>query len=275
MKKVLFILLCAVVTACGGAKQEASTVSVMSFNIRLGAADDGDNSWDFRRDAVVKMIETIAPDVVGLQEAMEMQNEYLAEKLTAYTQLGVGRDDGVVAGEFMRVLYKTERYDALDSGNFWLSETPDEVSRGWDGACNRMATWVKLREKGTDREFFFFNTHLDHQGEVARREGVKLLIRKIDEIAGKATVFVTGDFNAPQSDPVMAPMFAAFTSARDEAPRTDHHGTFNGWGSAPNSFIIDFIFSRNATPITFRTVTENYGVPYVSDHYPIVANFEY
>jgi endonuclease/exonuclease/phosphatase family metal-dependent hydrolase len=275
MKKILFILLCAVVTACGGAKQEASTVSVMSFNIRLGAANDGENSWEYRRDAVVGMIETESPDVVGLQEAMTMQNDYLAEKLPAYTQLGVGRDDGVAAGEFMRVLYKTERYDALDSGNFWLSETPDEVSRGWDGACNRMVTWVKLREKGTDREFYFFNTHLDHQGEVARSEGVKLLVRKIKEIAGKATLFVTGDFNAPQTDPIMQPMLKEFVSARDTAPETDHRGTFNGWGSAPNSFVIDYIFSRNATAVSFRTVTENYGVPYVSDHYPIVADFEY
>jgi endonuclease/exonuclease/phosphatase family metal-dependent hydrolase len=248
----------------------------MSFNIRLGSADDGANSWQYRRDAAVNMIEAQNPDVIGLQEAMTMQNEYLAEKLPAYTQIGVGRDDGDKKGEFMRVLYKTERYDALDSGNFWLSETPDKVSRGWDGACNRMVTWVKLREKGTYREFFFFNTHLDHKGEVARREGVKLLIRKIKEIAGdKATFFVTGDFNAGPSDAVMQPMFATFTSARDTAPQTDHHGTFNSWGNAPNSFAIDYIFSNRAKPTIYHTVTEEYGAPFVSDHYPIVANFEF
>jgi endonuclease/exonuclease/phosphatase family metal-dependent hydrolase len=278
MKRNLFLLLSlsAIVTACAGGKSNESTVKVMSFNIRLGSANDGDNSWQNRRDGAVKMIETNDPDIIGLQEAMTMQNEYLAEKLPQYTQLGVGRDDGKNKGEFMRVLYKTERYDALDDGNFWLSETPDEVSRGWDGACNRMVTWVKLREKGTKREFYFFNTHLDHQGEEARREGVKLLIRKIGEIAGdKATFFVTGDFNADPTDAVMQPMFATYTSARDTAPDTDHHGTFNSWGRATNSVPIDYIFSHNATPTLYHTVTEEYGVPFVSDHFPIVAEYKY
>lgn len=260
--------------ACGGTK-EVSTVSVMSFNIRLGSADDGTNSWEYRKEAVVRMIETVSPDVVGLQEAMTMQNEYLAENLPQYAQAGVGRDDGDRKGEHMLVLYKTERYDLADYGNFWLSETPNEVSRGWDGACNRLVTWVRLTEKGSDREFFFFNTHLDHQGEAARREGVKLLAKEIDRIAGRGTVFVTGDFNAPPADEVLQPMFAQFASARDKAPDTDKKGTFNGWGSAPNSFVIDYIFSRNATPVMFRTVVENYGAPFVSDHYPIVANFEF
>lgn len=274
MKKILFIALCAVLASCGGAV-EKSAVSVMSFNIRLGDADDGDNSWPNRKEAVIDMIETIAPDIIGLQEVKTMQIEYLAENLPQYSLVGVGRDDGIRKGEHMLVMFGTEKYDLLDSGNFWLSETPDEVSRGWDGACNRMVTWVKLREKGGEKEFFFFNTHLDHKGEQARLEGVKLLVSKIDEIAGKNTAFVTGDFNAPPADEVLQPMFTRFDSARDKAPETDKKGTFNGWGSAPNSFIIDYIFSRNAAPVMYRTVTEDYGVPYVSDHYPIVAEFEF
>lgn len=247
----------------------------MSFNIRLGSANDGDNSWPNRREAVVKMIEDVSPGIIGLQEAMTMQNEYLAQQLPRYTQVGVGRDDGVRKGEFMLVMFDSERYDLLDSGNFWLSETPAEVSCGWDGACNRMVTWVKLAEKSSGKEFFFFDTHLDHRGETARKEGVKLLVGKIDEIAGRGTVFVTGDFNATPTDEVMQPMFAQFASARDKAPVTDKKGTFNGWGSAPNSLIIDYIFSRNAEPLTYRTITDDFGVPYLSDHYPIMADFEF
>lgn len=274
MKKALFVLLCAALAACGGTA-EKSTVSVMSFNIRLGSADDGNNSWPNRREAVVKMIGTVDPDIIGLQEAQDAQIDYLAESMPGYAHVGVGRDDGKRKGEHMLVMFRKEKYDLADSGNFWLSETPDEVSRGWDGACNRMVTWVKLTEKGTGRELFFFNTHLDHLGAQAREEGVKLLISRSDAIAGKGTAFVTGDFNAIAQDKIMKPMLDRFGSARDDAHETDQHGTFNGWGSAPNSFIIDFIFYRKAAPVKFRTVTENYGAPYVSDHYPIVAEFEF
>ena len=243
----------------------------MSFNVRLDTPKDGDNAWEHRREAAVKMISTLAPDIIGLQEALAGQDDYLAENLPRYSRIGVGRDDGVRGGEIMTILYDNERYDLLDAGTFWLSETPEEVSRGWDAACNRTATWAKLQEKGSERPFWFFNTHLDHQGNEARREGVKLLVRRIDEIAGKGMVFITGDMNAAQNDEVLQPLFSQFGSARDNAPETDNRGTFNGFGSAPNSIVIDYIFYRNATPENFRTVTEEYGVPYVSDHYPIVA----
>lgn len=260
--------------ACVGTA-EKSTVSVMSFNIRYGDANDGENSWPNRQEAVVRMIESVNPDIIGLQEAKLMQNEYLAEHLPQYAQIGVGRDDGDKEGEFMLVMYKTEKYDIADFDSFWLSETPDEVSRGWDGACNRTVTWARLIEKGTERELFIFDTHLDHIGLQARIEGLKLLIAKIDEIAGKAPVFVTGDFNATPDDYILEPMFKSFLSARDKAPQTDRHGTFNGFGTAPNSIIIDYIFYRKAVATAYRTVSEDYGVPAVSDHYPIVAEFNF
>lgn len=275
MKKVAILLAAAFMTACGGAENK-SEVTVMSFNIRYGMANDGDHSWENRKEAVVKMISAVDPDVIGLQEALAMQNEFLMENLTGYGMVGVGRDDGMEAGEFMTVLFKTGRYDLLDSGNFWLSETPDEVSRGWDGACNRMCTWVELQDKESGRRFRFFNTHLDHKGQQARREGTRLLVERILEKTGpRGTAFVTGDFNAVAQDEALAPLFGNFDSARDKAPETDTHGTFNGFGSAPNSVVIDYIFSRRATPVWFRTVTDDFGVPYVSDHYPIAAKFKF
>ncbi len=273
MKKSLFIALCCVLASCGERTVEKSPVTVMSFNVRYANTTDGDNIWENRKEAAVRMISELKPDIIGLQEALVRQNAYLAEQLPQYSQVGVGRDDGAQGGEIMTILYSNERYDLLDAGTFWLSETPDAVSRGWDAACNRTATWVELREKGSERSFWFFNTHLDHMGATARAEGTKLLVRKIDEIAGKGVVFVTADFNAGPQDEVLQPLFSQFGSARDNAPETDKMGTFNGFGSAPNSIIIDHIFYRNATPESFRTVTGNYGVPYVSDHYPIVAKF--
>ncbi len=275
MKKIIFIVLCCMLASCGEQIKKKSPIAVMSFNVRYDNPGDGDNAWGNRKEAVVKMIETVRPDIIGMQEVLTTQNDYLAENLSGYELIGVGRDDGALAGEFMTILFDKERYDAIDAGHFWLSETPGEPSKGWDGACNRMATWVELQEKGSERVFWFFNTHLDHMGPQARQEGVKLLVRKIDEIAGKGTVFVTGDFNAMPQDAVLQPMFVQFGSARDNAPETDSYGTFNGFGTAPNSIIIDYIFYRNATPLKFRTVNENYGVPSISDHYPVVANLEF
>ncbi len=287
MRKALFILICIALASCGGRTAEKSPVTVMSFNVRYANTTDGNDIWENRKGAAVKMISELKPDIIGLQEALAGQNAYLAEQLPQYGQVGVGRDDGAQGGEIMTILYDSERYDLLDAGSFWLSETPDEVSRGWDAACNRTATWVYLMEKGSGRKFFMFNTHLDHMGQTARKEGIKLLVRRIDEITenpplyGKAygkpdrntPVFITGDFNAAPQDEAVQPLFSQFGSARDNAPQTDKLGTFNGFGSAPNSIVIDYIFYRNAAPESFRTVTENWGVPYVSDHYPIVARF--
>ena len=145
---------------------------IISYNIRLGVADDGANSWEHRREATLRMLEREAPTVFGIQEGYLFQVKYIEENLPQYGRVGVGRDDGKEGGEIMAVFYLRDRYDLLDHGDLWLSETPDRVSRGWDGACNRTMTWVHLREKATGKEFYYFNTHLDHKGVVARREGV-------------------------------------------------------------------------------------------------------
>lgn len=245
----------------------------MSFNIRYDNPDDGNNTWVNRKEAVVRMISEIDPDIVGFQEVLAEQYAYLAGNLAGYDLFGVGRDNGADGGEMAAIAFKNELYELAESGNFWLSETPDSVSRGWDAVCNRIATWVELREKGSERSFWVFNTHLDHIGQTARQEGTKLLIRKIDEFAGKGTVFITGDFNAGTQDEVLQPLFSQFGSARENASETDKSGTFNGFGSAPSSIILDHIFYRNATPESFRTVSGNYGVAYISDHYPVVAKF--
>lgn len=245
----------------------------MSYNIRNSFARDGENAWVNRREANIVMLDSLRPGVFGVQEAQDEQMEYLKENLSGYAAVGVGRDDGNRQGEYTGVFYRTDLFALLDRGWFWLSETPHEPTMGWDAACKRNVTWVKLKEKASGGEFYFFNTHLDHQGNTARRESVKLLIDSVDRLAGEAPVFITGDFNMRPRDERLQPMLETFASARQQAPVTDSRPTFNGWSKGQKGAIIDYIFYRNAQPLEYRTVTEEYGVPFVSDHYPIVAKF--
>lgn len=276
MKKMFLALL----LVAGGfsmpalAGDNSQTVKLISYNLRNGRAQDGANSWEKRRHATAQMLRTEAPDLFGVQEAYLDQLQYIETECPQYAYVGVGRDDGAQGGETMAVFYLTSRFELLDSGTFWLSETPDKVSRGWDGACNRTTTWVELRDKETGKEFFYFNTHLDHMGKVAREEGVKLLIDRIRTIAGKKPVIVGGDFNTPVDSPIFKPLTQYMKSAREKAAVSDNKGTFNGFGSAPDTIVIDHLYFRGALKCReFKTLDGNYGAPYISDHYPIEMIF--
>ena len=205
---------------------------IISYNIRLGVADDGANSWEHRREATLRMLEREAPTVFGIQEGYLFQVKYIEENLPQYGRVGVGRDDGKEGGEIMAVFYLRDRYDLLDHGDLWLSETPDRVSRGWDGACNRTMTWVHLREKATGKEFYYFNTHLDHKGVVARREGVKLVVREVQQIAGrKAAVVVGGDLNSTIDDRIFDPLKKVHDAGAREGPRYRPQGNVQRLGA--------------------------------------------
>jgi endonuclease/exonuclease/phosphatase family metal-dependent hydrolase len=275
MKPKLFflMLLGALVTEVATSQNKGCVadgeVRVISYNIRLGTAQDGGNSWEYRRDATLRLFEQETPCVVGVQEALDFQVAYIEQHLPQYEHVGVGRDDGKHQGEIMAIFFLRDRYDLLEHGDFWLSETPDQVSRGWDGACNRTVTWVKLQEKSTGKVFYYFNTHLDHKGRVARREGVKLLVERVRSIAGnKSCCIVGGDLNSTIQDKIFAPLLSYMTSARN-APISDDKGSYNGWGQAPNSMLIDHLFVRNIKLLSFCTLDGDYGVNYISDHYPI------
>ena len=275
MKRILtsvFVggLMCLLASSCS----KPVEVTVMSYNIRNSFSKDGENAWVNRRDANVLMLDSLQPGIFGVQEAQNDQMEYLKQNLEQYEAVGVGRDDGDKKGEYTGVFYRTDLFDLLDKGWFWLCETPDQVAMGWDAACMRTVTWVKLKEKKSGKELYFFNTHIDHRGDTARRESVKLIIDRVNNEVGDTPVFITGDFNMRPEDERIQPMFEAFSSTQQQAPVTDSHKTFNNWSTDKPGGIIDYIFYRNAQPLEYRTVTENYGVPFVSDHYPIMAKFK-
>lgn len=261
-----------VVVAC---KQKETPLTVMSFNIRLGVADDGDNSWDIRKPAVAAMLDTINPDVFGVQEAYDFQLAYIKENCPRYEAVGVGRDDGSEKGEHMSVIYNSEKVELLDWGTYWLSETPDVPSYGWDAVCRRTATWTKLRMIGTGKEFFFVNTHLDHRGALARKNGLAMIVERIGAMnPDGAPMILTGDFNVTPDDECLVDLNKIMKNTRYEAAESDDRPSYNGWGSAGEE--IDYIYYAGFEECpSFRVVTDEFaGKPFISDHYPVVATLK-
>ncbi len=273
MKKVALLITVALSCFFGSAgAQTDGSLKVMSYNVRVGSAKDGDNSWKIRRIATPAMLADKAPAVFGVQEALKSQIDYILQECPQYASVGVGREDGIAKGEFMSIFYLKSRIEVLEWGTYWLSETPDVPSKGWDAACKRTATWALMREKASGRRFYFVNTHLDHVGVEARRKGLALIVEKIAAMNPEGLPMVlTGDFNSRLNDPWMADIKVLMNNARFYADDTDWKTSFNAWGKSSAS--IDYIFySGFSSCPDFKVVDETYeGIPYISDHYPVIA----
>ena len=275
MKKLFYTLAIAAFALMGVACNRTSEIKVMSYNIRLSSGTieaDSIYHWEHRKQASLELMHQEQPTVFGLQEACPDQMDYMVENLPEYGYIGVGRDDGKRKGEFMSIFYKKDEVELIDGGTFWLSQTPDQVTKGWDAACFRTCTWTILKKKDTGKEFFYLNTHLDHKGQEARKESIKLIVAKAEELTGgKLPVFITADFNSPTTNEIFKPMQSAMKDARVEAPVTDERGTLNCWGTTPPGVVIDHIFFRGAEAQKFEVLRDkDYGAPYVSDHYPVM-----
>ena len=275
--RIVILLSFAILMLCGGCGNNKKDVELkyISFNIRNSRAGDGDNAWDIRKPATKEMIEREQPDIFGLQEAYIEQLQYIDSNFSEYSRVGVGRDDGKEDGEFMAIYYRNEWFDLLDSGNFWLSETPDSCSMGWDAACKRIVTWAKLKDIDSKKVFYVFNTHLDHVGEVARKQSILLIVDRINTIVkkDKAPVFLSGDFNSNVSSPILDPLKNIMKDSREILPESEWIPTYNNYGNGGES-MIDYIFYKNAEVLDFKTLNGDYGKPYISDHYPVMAKFK-
>ncbi|MBR5018742.1 MAG: endonuclease/exonuclease/phosphatase family protein [Bacteroidales bacterium] len=282
-KSLLFAILLvatfgsALLSACKSGHQPE--IRVMTFNIRLSPREDfdGDNCWINRREAVVRMLDESQPDLFGIQEGYIVQVNYLEEKLPEYGRYGVCRDDGLERGEANAIFWRKDRFELKQCNTYWLSETPDTVSLGWDGACRRIVTWAQLSDKMTGQDVWFFNTHFDHVGKVAREEAGKLIMERMNEMVPAGdVVFLTGDFNANWDDPILEPIRAELLECRETASVTDGRNTFNAWGNKEvpdGEDIIDHIFYRGVTAERYELLTGDYGVPFVSDHWPVLGMF--
>lgn len=258
----------------GFTQKEENAMRIMSFNIRC--ANVGNDTWEDRIDIVTQSIIDGNPDSVGVQEAtpewMETLNKTLGEK---YSYVGVGRDDGDNEGEYSAIFYLKDKYNVVDSGTFWLSETPDEVSFGWDAACRRVCTWVVLEDKATGQKYAHLNSHFDHVGIEARKNSVELIINKAKEFQDIPVVF-TADMNVRQ-DGDNYNQFVESGVLKDTkfiAPDTMDYCTYHDTKPTQHDGdIIDYVMINDKFDATvYKVVTEGIDGRYVSDHYPIYAD---
>ena len=279
---LLIVALSMTCQAVHGSNNDNNEYKIISYNVRFSSVPetDGANRWELRRDASIKMVAEQKPLAMGLQEACPDQIDFLDQNLTGYKHIGVGRDDGNRSGEMMAIYYDTTRLTLLNSGTFWLSDTPDKVSIGWDAACKRTCTWGHFKVNDTGFEFLYFNTHLDHAGSQARRNSVKLIVAKMAELnPNNVPVFLSGDFNSTTDDTIFEPLKASLKDAREVSAISDKNITYNGFGKVIDNpdtrkeWVIDHIFFSGVNPMAFRVLNGNYGVPFISDHYPIAFTF--
>lgn len=287
MKKLLLLLLPLLASQGGvyGQKTTSPTkLNVMSFNIRYDNPEDSLDNWQYRKDRVANAIHFYDADILGTQEVLHNQLKDMKARLPEYAVIGVGRIDGKEKGEYSALFYKKERFTLIDSGYFWLSETPTVVgSNGWDGACERIATWAKLKDNASGKQVFALNTHFDHVGVVARRESVSLILAKVNELSKGMPVVVTGDFNAdPQSDVVRNMTDTTnklhLTDSRSVAPLIYGPAwSFHDFGKIPyeRRSLIDYVFIRNGVKVTsYGVLAETENEAFLSDHTPVLVTIE-
>lgn len=275
----LFLLMFASLFFISGAtsqQQRVCNLTVATYNLRMDNPDDNLNAWPHRKELVKGLIRFHDFDVFGTQEGFYHQLQDLLE-LDEYAYIGVGRGDGKTGDEHSAIFYKKERFELLDKGDFWYSERPDMPGKGWDATCcNRICSWGKFKDRVSGKVFFFFNSHFDHEGHIARKNSSLLLLQKIEEIAGDTPVFCTGDFNAtPEQEPIRIlseskKLFDSYVVTAQ--PPYGTTGTFTGFNPKSScSDRIDYIW------ITKTIAVEKYGVlnemPYgrfPSDHFPVM-----
>ncbi|SFS87755.1 Metal-dependent hydrolase, endonuclease/exonuclease/phosphatase family [Zhouia amylolytica] len=280
-KSVILLTFVGSILATKTQAQEKNLLKIMSTNIRYASPNDGINIWDHRKDWLCNSINFMDIDVLGAQEVIDRQLNDISNRLPKYKFVGIGRNGGK-EGEYCPIFYKKEKYILLESNTFWLSKTPEKVnSKGWDAALPRIVTYVKLRDKQSGSVFYFFNTHFDHKGKMARLKSAELLTKKAKQIAGKHPYFITGDFNlTPSSQP-----YKILTTSNtdgyfyDTYMNTDQlYGpdyTFNGFKIEPdsNKERIDYIFYRgNITILKHHVLDGQRGSKFISDHFPIIVN---
>lgn len=283
MKKILVLFCLLTCTYFAGAQQ----MTVATYNLRNDNSGDtqNGNGWEKRLPEVCKLIKINNFDIFGTQEGLYHQLESMKEQLPELDYVGIGRDDGKQAGEYSAIFYKKDKFELLDSGNFWLSEDSYTPNLGWDAVCIRICSWGKFKERASGKEFYFFNLHTDHIGVEARKEGAKLVLAKIKEIAGTTPTILTGDFNVDQRNESYH-LLNTSDLLRDSyelsTSKNASNGTFNNFDvSTKTDERIDHIFlTDNFSVPRYQILTDTYqdkdGVQRIaSDHYPVAVDIEF
>jgi endonuclease/exonuclease/phosphatase family metal-dependent hydrolase len=276
IKSILFLAILVLMVMPGNSRGE-TTLNVMSFNIRFGTANDGPNHWDLRQDMVVDLIKRHDPDVIGLQECLDFQAEFLVQRLPDYRFVGIGRDRNG-GGEMTAVMYKHRMLNPVEVENFWLSETPQEPASNWhDSAITRLVTRVKFWHRGDERFFSVFNTHFDHVGEKARQESARLILSRINELPAEHPVILVGDFNATAEKAEAWTILTEGGLSDAWLTAEDRSGPVSTWGAfrpidASSDRRIDWVLYRG--PIraeSMMSIGDNVEGRFPSDHLPVQA----
>ncbi|MGQ0815260.1 MAG: endonuclease/exonuclease/phosphatase family protein [Gemmatimonadota bacterium] len=256
----------------------AEALRAMTFNIRYGTAPDSNNAWPHRRGLTFRVIDDFAPIVLGVQEALRFQLDEIERQLPHFSEIGVGRDDGMQKGEYAAILYDRRRLEVIDQGTFWLSDTPDVPgSMTWGNKYPRIVTWARFRERTNGSAFYVFNTHWDHESQPARERGALLLLERIRaRPAPTDPVIVMGDFNAGPSNPAFQQLLTGAVRLYDTIltlhPNATRTGTYHGFRGNRSGEKIDAILASPewATLAAEIILLSENGV-YPSDHFPVTA----
>lgn len=275
MKGVIFLLM-SLISYC----TNAQSLKLMTYNIRLDVAVDGENDWTHRKDFFTAQMQFYEPDIFGIQEAKPNQVTDISIALPQYNFVGIGRD-GIGQGESSNIYYKKERLAIKETNTFWLSPTPDSISKGWDAAYNRVCTYALLKDKKTRKMFWVFNTHLDHVGEQAKTKGIELILSKIKILnIKKYPVIFMGDFNTEPDAERIQDLEKEMNDCRDVSKEKPFgpSGTFNGFKhNEPVKKLIDYIFISKSKKIKvkkYAVLSDSIDLRYPSDHLPVYVELE-
>ena len=262
---------------CSSHLLSGQAYKVMTYNIRYDTSHDAENQWSQRKSFLSHQIVFHEPDVFGIQEGLEHQVRFLDSVLVNYKYIGVGRDDGKTKGEYSAIFYNTNKLKPLKTDTFWLSETPETISVGWDAAMERICTYALFENVKTKEPFWVFNTHFDHRGEEARINSAKLIAKSIEDINRNNYPFILmGDLNLkPESAPIQY-LSSVFNDAKmvSLTPPFGPDGTFNGFQFfEPVTNRIDYIFTSksNIKVLKYAVLSDSRDCKYPSDHLPVFA----
>jgi endonuclease/exonuclease/phosphatase family metal-dependent hydrolase len=256
-------------------------LKIITYNIRLDNSSDGENVWQNRNKFLCSQLTFYEPDVFGIQEALPNQVTDISNALPKYNYIGIARD-GIEKGESSNIFFKKDRFKVLEQNTFWLSETPDKISKGWDAALNRICTYVLLKDNKTKQSFWIFNTHLDHLGEIARTNSIELILSKIATLNTKNyPVFLMGDFNSEPSEERINNLKKLMIDSQDisEEKPFGPSGTFNAFKH--NEAVtkrIDYIFlskESNVKVKKYGVLSDPINLKYPSDHLPVYVEISF
>lgn len=276
VRKTFLSALLALILQCSFAQ----TFNIATYNLRYDNPHDSLDLWKNRYKPLADLVKFYNFDIFGTQEGLKNQIGDLISVLPEYDFIGVGRTDGQEAGEYAAIFYKTAQFKLMDKGTFWLSPVTDKPNVGWDAALPRICTWGKFTDRDSKLTFFVFNVHFDHKGIEARKESAKLILSKVQEIAGKHPAILTGDFNIDETNDsyMLLKNSEILKDAFDIAEvKLAPNGTFNGFNvnSKPVGRIDHIFLSKHFEVQKYGILTNTYNGHFPSDHFPVMVKIKY